>query len=279
MFHASQSVSGAHIIAEVAMTTTKVNEIIAGLDTLTQLDLLRRAAERKCLKLCVGSGTAKHCYSEPIVSYMLDEKMLAMLAERRIKQQARPDCKGDIFTLVDENPQQKVDGWHPSNYWNFKLPEEGERKFDLHISLSVDFCLNAEKRGIVLKPRAYGTFVSPCDDLPNFRVWKALVENDACAPAVAREIAESDGSIVVTWTELGLGGIRKLSDLFSEFARGNERVLHLGTNNDIFSPIPHPEWRLGQTDNDVVFVLEPSQPKILAMWQAQLNAYRESLRV
>ncbi|MBI2021111.1 hypothetical protein HYS99_01190 [Candidatus Giovannonibacteria bacterium] len=139
--------------------------------------------------------------------YALNDKLLAMLAERNIKRQDRPDCRNEIFTLVDENSQEKIPGRASSNYWNFKLLEGDKNKFDLRVTLYVGFGLNLEKRGIVFVPRAHGTFLSPADSLPNFRMFKALVESDADALAVARELA-SDGSIVVSWTELGLGGIR-----------------------------------------------------------------------
>lgn len=194
-----------------------VIDLVMGVDSFTLLDLLRKAAAHKGLKLHEG---ASKTYSEPIKVYELDDKLLAILAERGVKRQDRPDCRNKIFTLVDENPQKEVLGWSPSNYWNFKLLDGDECKFNLQVTLSVSFGINLEKRGIVFVPQAHGSFLSPVDQLPNFRMFKALVESDKNAPAVAKELAASDGSIVVTWTELGLGGIRKFADLFAEFAGG-----------------------------------------------------------
>src|SRR3989338_1325421 len=208
-------------------------DLTAGVDIFTLLDLLRKVAAHKGLKLQEGASKA---YSEPIKVYTLDGKLLAVLAERNIKREDRPDCRNEIFTLVDENPQEKVPGWASSNYWNFKLLEGDKSKFDLRVTLSVGFGLNLEKRGVVLVPQAHGSFLSPADSLPNFRMFKALVESSAGAPEVARELAASDGTIVVTWTELGLGGIRKLPHLFSEFAARNETVAQLGENGEVFNP-------------------------------------------
>ncbi|MBI1999546.1 MAG: hypothetical protein HYS74_02785 [Parcubacteria group bacterium] len=242
-----------------------------GENALTLLDLLRRAAAHKGLRLHEGASKA---YSEPIKEYALDEKLLAALAERNIKRQDRPDCRNEIFTLVDESPQNKVPGWSPSNYWNFKLVDGDKRRFDLRVTLSVGLGINFEKRGVVLVPQAHGSYISAADQLPNFRMFKALVELGTDAPAVAKELAASDGTVVVTWTELGLGGIRRLADLFTEFAARNQTVAQLGRNGEVFDPAPNPRY---QQPGDELFIPEPAQPKIIETWRTQLNEYRSHL--
>lgn len=238
-----------------------------GENTLMLLDLLRRAATHKGLKL------HEEAYSAPIKEYTLDEKLLAALAKCGIKREDRPD-RSNIFTLVDENPQEKVPGWSPSNYWNFKLLEGDKRTFDLRMTLYVGFGINLEKRGVVIVPQAHGSFLSAADRLSNFRMFKALVENDDDVPAVAKELAASDGTIVVTWTELGLGGIRRLADLFTEFAARNETVARLGRDGEVFDPAPNSPY---QQPGDELFIPEPAQPKIIESWRAQLNEYRSHL--
>ncbi len=237
----------------------------------TLLELIRRAAAYKDLKLSEGASRA---YSEPITEYQLDKELLRALAVHNIKRQGRPDCRDEMVTLVDENPQKKVPGWLPSNYWNFELLEGDKHTFDLRIALSVGFKINTEKRGIVLVPRAHGPHVSAADQLPNFRMFKALVENDVDAPAVARELAASDGTVVITWTELGLGGIRRLADLFTEFAARNETVARLGGNGEVFDPPPNPRY---QQPGDELFIPEPAQPSIIQRWRQQLDEHRSHL--
>ncbi len=242
-----------------------------GVDTLTLIDLFRKAAAHKGLRLCEGASQA---YSEPIKVYKLDDKLLAALAKRGIRGQDRPDCHHQIFTLVDTNPQKKVPGWTPSNYWNFNLLEGDERRFDLRVSLGFGFTINLKKRGIIFWPQAHGSYVSAADPLPNFRMFKALVENDKDAPAIAKELAASKGNIMVTWTELGLGGIRKLSDLFAKFAGENKTIAQLGGNREIFNPVPHP---LGQQPGGQLFVAKPAWPKVIQIWRVQLEKYRAHL--
>jgi hypothetical protein len=243
-----------------------------GVDSFTLLDLLRRAAIYKGLKLLENASRA--C-SEPIKEYALDDNLLAVLAKHGIKQQARPDCNHEIFTLVDHNPQETITGWVPSNYWNFKLLNDDKRKFDLRVTLSVDFMLSLGKRGIMFLPQARGSFVSAGDLKPNFRIFKALVECDNNAPAIARELAASDGIFLVTWTEFGLSGIRRLSDLFAEFVNQNETIMRLGRKGEVFNPAPYPHWQSGEE----LFITEPAQPKIVQAWRMQLNEYRACLVV
>ena len=237
--------------------------LVRGIDTLTLLDLLEMAATHKGLKFQDGASKA---YSEPFKEYILDEKLLAMLAERGIKRQERPGCRNEIFTLVDENHQ----------YWNFKLREGDKCEFDLRIKLFVGFGIKYEKRGVVLVPMTQSSYGGPVDQLPNFRMFKFLVENDNDAPSVAKELATSDGTIVVSWTELGLGGIRLLTVLFTEFANGNETVMQLGRNGQVFYPIPYLRYR---QPGDELFVTESAQPKVFESWRAQLNEYRTRLTV
>jgi len=244
-----------------------------GADSFTLLDILRRAAAHKGLKLQNGEPP---CLSEPITTYRLDERLLAVLEDNGIRRQPRSDCTHEIFTLVDENPQKKIPGWSSSDYWNFKLVANSKTKFDMKIILCVGFGFNYKARGISLVPHAPGTFVSPVDQLPNFRMFRALVQSGGATPAVAKELAASDGTLTVTFTDLGLGGIRSISQLFSEFAGGNGIIDEIGLNGDVFEPAPHPR---NQQPGDELFVAEPSQGKVFDAWKNQLAAYRAKLDV
>ena len=239
-----------------------------GKDTFTLYDLIGKAAEYKSLKL---DGIKS---SEPMASYTLDEKLLAFLAKRNIKQQPRPDVRHNIFTLVDGGWQEKYDGVTPSNYWNFKRKdrEDEDSEFDLRVTLSVKLNLNIEQRGVEFWPQAHGTFLSAGSQTSNFRMFQALVESGGEVLEVAKEIAASDGHIVVTWTDLGLGGIRRMSDLFKEFNPANSAVDGIAVRGEVFDPQPY----LHAIDN-VMFIAEPAQPRTIAAWRAQLKEYKTSL--
>lgn len=252
-------------------------ELTIGVDAFTLRDIFEKTAVYKGLKLqiCVS----KVC-SEPIKVYELDDNLLVVLRQSGIKRRLRPDCQNEVFTLVDENFQEKdQEGLARINYWNFKLREfklrEGDRhNFDLRIPLIIDLSLDIEKRGIALHPRSPSPLLYPSSRLPNFRMFKALTESDKDAPLVAKELAASDGSIMVTWTEIGLAGIRKLEDIFVEFVGQNETVMQLGRDRKVFYPLPYPKSLLSHND---LFVVESVQPTIIETWRTQLNEYRNSL--
>jgi len=244
-------------------------ELVVGKDTFTLLDLLRKAGENKELKL--EKESESDAYSNTIATYTLDRKLLNFLAERNIKQQPRPD---DIFTLSDENWQEKVPGWHPSNYWNFKKVD-GKNEFDLHLDLVAGINLaRSEDRGIRLHTKVHGSLLSPSDRLPNFRVFKALVESGVQeVPLVAKELVDNEGFLIVSWTELGLGGIRKMSSLFFEVFPDKKELHAIANQGRVFNP---PPFRQSMGDPEI-FIAEPAQPKVIKAWHEQIKKYSESL--
>ncbi|MFA6587668.1 MAG: hypothetical protein WCT08_01225 [Patescibacteria group bacterium] len=243
------------------------NDLREGIETFTAKALYQKVATLKGLQLSTDPTQ-----SLPMKEYELDDPLLAVIEAGGIKRQPRPDCRDETFTLLDQNPKS---AWSASsNYWNFKFREDKAGVFDLQISPSVKLCIDTRKRGIILTPQAHGTFLSPANNLTIFRMFKILTEHDAEAPALAKELAASDGEIVVTWTELGLGGIRKASDLFREFSGNKDALWGLNTHQRIFQPDPSP---FNQKDEEELFVIEPAQPKLFNLWQAQLEKYRASL--
>lgn len=240
-----------------------------GVDYFTLLEIIRMAAVHKGLELDESCGFRG--YSKPIKEYIINDEILAVLEKGNIKRQDRSDCEGKLFTLVDENPQEGGPRYSPGNYWNFQLLESDKSKFDLRVKLHIYLYIDVKKRGVVLIPKGFGPYVSPFDSLSHFRMFAKLADSDDKAPAVAKELAASDGSIVISWTELGLGGIRSLSQLFSEFAGDNERIARLGELGEVFDPIPNPRY---EQPKDKLFITEPAQPKLFQVWRAQLNEYR-----
>ena len=237
--------------------------LIQGEDFFSELDLIRKAAVHKGLELVEG---AERPYSKPIKTYVLDDKLLFILEQHNFKR-TRSD---DIFTLFDEGSKSR-------DYWSFKLLEGEKHKFDLRIKLSVLFQLNFRRRGIVFMPQAHGSFFSPCSYVANLRMFKVLVDNDVEVYSIAKEVSANDGSMVVTWTDLGLGGIRSIVDLFFEFASHKEAVIDLARQDKrIFNPNPYP---FRNEIESRMFIAEPAQPKVFEVWRNQHNEYLESLRL
>ena len=244
-----------------------------GKDIFTLAGLIERAAAYKCLKVKNGK---REFYSEPFATYALDSRVLEALNKRGIKREARPDANHTFITIVDSNPQNPTPGYLPSNYWNFREARNGEEGDEKRISLAVKFEVSARYHGIRIFTTARGTYVSAADHLPNFRMFKALVELGGDAPPVAKELTESErGTIVIGWTELGLGGVRGISELFEEFVRGNQVVRLLARERRVFEPQPYPPLET----NEGMFFAEPAQPRLFKIWREQLKDYSESLLV
>ena len=231
-------------------------------DTLiTSLDIFKMAALHKGLEL--QENTSTRVCSKPIRTYLLSDEQLKALEEQGFRQQARPDCKNEILTLIKE-----------AEFWNFKQSPKGSNEgwpFDLRIILTVDFEINAEKGGVVLWPMAHSPFLSPANRSPHFIMFKTLVEADENALDIAKEIASSGGSIIITWTNIGLDGVRRIDDLFAEFVSENEKVKQLGRTGEVFDPAPYA--------HDKLFIIKSAQSEIVKMWREQLDCYRNSLVV
>lgn len=220
----------------------------------------------------------KHAVSKTIKEYALDDTTLDALSKLGFKKIVEEQY--GMMSLMDQNPQDPRDyseGFVPSNNWNFKRRAEGEdRSFDARINLHVDFSIDMARRGVVLHPQAMGTSVSPADRGPNLRMFRALTRMDPDAPKIAKEIAESNGSIMVTWSDLGLGGLRNLSRLFDEFVNGNETIRSM-TKLNIFDPSP--DLYQGRHRGDLIYITEPGQPLLFEEWKRQLKNVRARLGV
>ncbi|MFA6341060.1 MAG: hypothetical protein WCX27_02355 [Candidatus Paceibacterota bacterium] len=239
-----------------------------GQDVFTMLELLKKAASFIGMELVENSEYA-HC--KPFRTYALDQALLGVLEKSGfLCGNGRTDS---IFTISDENPQEKAPGCAPSNYWNFKR-KDGE--FDLRMSLSVGFGMSTRKRGIILVPQAHGTFFSPVDHLPNTRMFRALVESDPNAPDIAKKVAASEETIMISWTELGIGGLREIADLLEEFANRKDDVTRFFRTQQLYGLMPLLDF---ETRENLLFLTEPVQPMIFDFWEKELEKYRDKLKV
>ncbi|MFA5185916.1 MAG: hypothetical protein WC551_05485 [Patescibacteria group bacterium] len=258
------------------------SEFIPSEDIFTQEELCMLAAKHKGLTLKAGRSPA---VCEPLATIKLTEIMLRKLAELGIKRHEQP---GYNFTLMDENPQEPaIMGWANSCGWTFTPVENGDKGprteatrtlvYDLHIDLHVELRLNQTERNIVCVPLAYGASVSPTDALPNFRMFKALVEIAGGMPDVAREIAASEGWITIPWTKLGLAGLCEIKDLFHEFCHGKHIIKDLARYQKVFDPAPFNEPNAPPSARR--FVAKVAQPRLFRCWKNQLDEYRSKLTV
>ena len=240
-----------------------LSEMLSEDEMLDERELVERAAG--LIELTLLAEPARY-QTEPIVTYRLDVGILVKLEQLGIRREPRTD---GTFTLVDQNPYAKPDdGFARSNYCNFKVGEDEE--VDLTVKLFAMAEVSLENRGVVFRPRVCASLVSASDQPPNSNFFRALIELDHRAPDVARCLAR-DGKYVVSFSALGLGGLRSLHALLLEFAGGNDAVKGLGYAG-ILEPSPEP--LKGRT----TFVAETAHPRIFQAWAHQHATYVASLR-
>lgn len=236
-------------------------------ELLSQKHLLKKAAAFKTLELTNEVTTTP--VSQSIGCYELtDPGFVKALEQNGFKLTKRPD---GIITLSDENPQVKISGCAPSNYWNFL--NNDERKDPLQLTLHLAPFLNQRKRGVIFTPVVYGTFLSAVDRLPNSRIFKVVAKYDPGAHLVVKTVADND-ELVVNWTDVQLGGIRSLDVLFDEVRNDVEEFNDLARSSiSPFDPAPYPQDT--QIDQEKYYLPEKIQPLLFDVWQAQLDEFKE----
>jgi hypothetical protein len=240
------------------MQTTSTIALKEGREVFTLVELFSKAATYKGIEFL---GGLSYALSKPIAACTLDENRLKFLASRKIEQQDRTD----IFGLVDNNRQKPRPGFCASDYWNFSNEQPRQ------VTLSLGFNIGEKERGVFVFPHTMATGASAADHLPQFRLFKALVESGGEFPQVAHKIAESNGHIIVTWTDLGIAGLRSLSKLFEEFSQGRDEIEELARMRDMFIPQPHGERHSSSAKEK--YAIESVQPRIMKGWSEQLEAY------
>ncbi len=187
-----------------------------------------------------------------------------------------------VITLSDNNRQKENGIFRSSNYWNFRNNEE--KKDPLILEMRIRARLDGKERGIHCYPCVTGSFLSPVDHLPQWRVFKILFniiqnsETEGCKKIV-RDIAQSEkGEVFVSWSDISnshmhLSGIRTISKLFSEFIRGHESLQRL------INTCPHLEIFSFIKEKEDFFVLERFHLEIFDLWKEELDNFISELKI
>ncbi len=265
------------------MTATQIVPDVPVLkeDTFLLPHLIRMAAEYKNVEL--HHSDEEEWMSKPLATSILNDPLLVFLDRRGIRERTSSDRRGKALVLVDENRQKKKQDRPPSNRWT--LPLNGPTgkplppDYQLRIELRLRFSLSRREDGVALWPLAQGIFMNPFDELPNFRMFKALVESGRLeVPPIAEEVARSrKRHIVVTWANIGVHGIRRISQLFQDFTHGNKLIEQLARSG--INPFESKSFSQLVTANAELelFVAKHAQPALLIAWQEQLARFYHEL--
>lgn len=222
---------------------------------LTKEQLMEKAADYKGIMINFKNNSL--LVSEPFGTYELVGAFLAAMKEWRFTLTHRQD---GVTTLSDDLEKD--------SYWNFKDK--------LLLNLCASFSVNEHNRGVVLLPCASGTFLSSIRHSSNFRIFRVVAKYDAKAHPLVGEMVAENGEVIVSWTQLKLGGIRSIPMLFEEFlyinGTGRQGIERLASSS--VSPLePNPVAR-GQEE---YFLTEPYQPLLFKLWMTQLYDFKNSL--
>ncbi len=232
---------------------------------LESKDLIQRALPEG---ITIKQREDSHCYSTYFGRYRIEGRFLEALNRAGFKLYPRTD---GITTLVDENPQSPTPGFRPSNYWNFKTT--GEKTDELLFDIGLIAFLRQKARGIVLIPHVSSPFLSPADTLPQYRVFVVISGFDPQAHPIIHQIAINKGEKIVSWTDIGLGGIRSIQELFLEFTSGNKELERLARSCvSPFDPDPFP--RTSVSDK---YLPEPHQQALFELWNKQLERFKQKI--
>ncbi len=233
-----------------------LKEIICCL--LTEEQIIKKATDSLGLGLCKGS----FYHTSELKTYELTDPRFADALRRfGFKINNRVD---NIITLSDENPQPESPGVASSGYWNFRKNRDA-----LRLGLRLICRMNYKERGVIFSPYVQREFLSSSDTLSCLRFFRVVAEYDKHAPALIRQVAQNE-KLTVSFTAIGLSGIRSLAMLFEEFRCYNDEILQLANSGmSPFNPSP--------STDDALYAPEYIQASILELWKIQLNKLLSSL--
>lgn len=198
---------------------------------------------------------------KPLCQYELTGEFLKALQTGGFEYKERPD---GVITLSGES----------NKYWNFRR-REGE-KDKLLLSLELLPNISEPDRGVVFTPMVFGTFLSPGEVSISLEVFRVVLKNNLEKHPLIHKVVAADGKLVVTWTNIQLGGIRSLQTLFEEFVNRNKKINELRHNP--LSPFdfqPH----LCRDLTEPYYLPESIQPLILQLWRYQLENFVNALNL
>ncbi len=175
------------------------------------------------------------------------------------------------IVYLDGGSNQKGAEIFESDCWSWTRKEANPR-LDVRFRLSI----SEERRGVVCLPEVWGNCGGGACHQPTIQKFVEVVAIYFVeAHALIKECVKAKPCPVISWSDIGLGGVKSVEHLFQELFGKNANVLKLAYSN--ISPF-NPDPRNWPRKEDKLFVLEPDQPKLFKQWRTQLQEFGDSLR-
>ena len=239
---------------------------------LQESSLIRRAAELRELTLPdEPRNNISHLEfdSEVVGTFKLDKDFIAALEGRGFTFGPGRAPPHNEMLYLDGHSNQRYE----SDCWAWKNTETDPR-LTVHFRLRV-----AEKgKGIVCEPHVWGNCKGGAAHRPTInRLVKTTSDHFSDLHFLIQAAAKKDTPPVIHWSEIELGGVKSVEQLFNELFRRNERAIELARSNiSPFDPNPNPPGTSFRVW-DRPFVPEDDQPKLFEQWEEQLQAFKVGL--
>jgi hypothetical protein len=216
-----------------------------------------------------GTFSSESWSSNQLCSIPITTELLNNLSPHGIKK--FPYERGSGFSIVDVESTKGLPGFAPSNNWGF------QQQRPLDFSFNVSFQISQRERAVLGLPQFMGNASGAADVKPNMRLLEHLlvIAPGAFSPVPQKTLLKllNENHVVTHFGELGLGGLRRLPELFAEWAAGNEQISQLARlNRTLFSFNPT------GTEAGTCFVKEQFHGQLFRTWKLELETYKAALQ-
>ena len=157
-----------------------------------------------------------------------------------------------------------------NEYWNFSRNGKPEIQKDLVLCLAVRGVVDGSGGGVRITPRVTGPYASLDAAAPQFRIFEAVNAFNPSVNPIVGKIVEGQGSFIVGWSQVQLGAICSVYDVFKAFIGKRHDVRHLAYQK--ISPFdPAPSSRDGNFE--MLFIPAEHRQLLLDIWSIQLSNF------
>ncbi|MBI5732665.1 hypothetical protein HY967_01755 [Candidatus Jorgensenbacteria bacterium] len=243
---------------------------------LRESELISRAASSKGLVLKDKLRNSYSCLkfdSEVIGTFNLERGFISALEKQGFTFGPGTKPPHNEMAYLSGHSDQRGSEVFESDCWAWGKEEK-------NIQLTVYFRLSVaeRERGVLCIPYVWGNCSGGACHRPTIdKFVKVVAEHFPDTHPLIREAVNADFRPVISWRDIGLGGIRSIEELFDELYGRNEKVAKLaGSSLSPFDPDPNPRKSILEV-TDRAFVVETDQPTLFKRWRDQLQFFKTDL--
>jgi hypothetical protein len=230
-------------------------------------ELVTKALEFKGLQFAqMGSVSC----SKPFATQLITKAFFKAMVEQNCVIRICGATTGGHLRIYLGKPTARDEAYIPTTQWAFP------RDNSVSLELSVGFKMSFGGRCLRLFPRVFSNQATAMEDV-QMAIFRAYAMAFPESDPIVKEIILGEGSAYVGFWNLGLGGLRSIASLFSEFCGDNSgnlsRLAHSDLNPFSFDPTGS-YMPIGERER---YLPEPYQPQLLRLWAAEREEYKSRI--